>query len=281
MVTRTSPDKTRPVSSAGFTIAISTSAHVLISWLRRGKPKRSPSDHITMATHPAKRVGGTGTEINTLAHLSLAPPILSSGSLHRTQSLAHTSEDGADCPEQILGSRPSSFPASVPALVHRKALPSGIFDQEDRASGEWTLSRRHALARARSSGNDGLTVEVEDPLDCDVTAVTGSGRISLKDVPRFSKVPKKVALASSASDSWRARSSPIARCPSIDVPTPIARCPSSDAHRHRAIATDPGTPSKMLLAFESVEDWGRSSSSESLEAPYGAGFNALSTGGSF
>ena len=230
-----------------------------------------------MATHPVKRDGDMGIEIHTL---SLAPPILSSGSLYRSRSFAHTSEDGAACPDQKLGARASSFPASVPAAVRRKALPSGIFDQEDRASGAWTLARRRALSRARASGDDGPAIEVGDSLFCSnervvdrvVPAVTLTRKISLKGVPRFSKDAHKVA----ASDSWRARSTPIARCPSSG--SLDGRLDGESLDGHRGIAADPGTPSKMLQAFESVEDWGRSSSSESLSSErYGAGFNALSS----
>jgi hypothetical protein len=174
-----------------------------------------------MAAHPAKRVEGGRTEISidvstalstSLAHLSLAPPLLSSRSMLRRRSLP--------------GFEETSTPVSV---VHRH-LTSPV-------------------------------VECDGPL-----ATRRPRRMSLKDTPRFSKDAKKeerqcFARTSSGPPAYGGLSSMTSQ-----TSRPIA-CRSENAY-----PGTPGAPSKMLLAFESVEDWGRCSSSD-LER-YGAGFNA-------
>ena len=239
-----------------------------------------------MATHPAKRVGRTIIEVSTtlpvnMAHLSLSPKMVSDN--------------------------------STPTFVHGT---SPVLDQEDRSTSAWTSASTNAswansmrLALSRAQSNESPPVEedgpnVNDPwgevahrASVSTSVVSRPRRISLMDSPILSKNAKKGMLRRPSVENM-SRSMPV----SMPIACPPGRTPPAAAAaglgagagdssavreasrggwgttRAEDAQGTPAQPSKMLLALESVEDWGLCSFSARCDLErYGAGFNSLST----
>ncbi|KAJ1493506.1 hypothetical protein T484DRAFT_1929042 [Baffinella frigidus] len=188
---------------------------------------------------------------------------LGDNSCHR---VAQTSREDPTSPEQI--------PASAPAFIHCKDL-------------------QPRLSRATSSELDGRTVEGSSVWD-DV-AVT-SDHLTLSDAPETltvdlppapdvvrrrptsgaggSDASNSTVPASAARSATRTSLKDLAPFSKKDARfTRVASSPTSSIACRVPLAAPDG-PSSMLLAFESVEDWGRCTPyASSLKCErYGAGF---------